>query len=344
MTSAKEGLAQNWQSLKDGARRTATNLAVSAIIAKDNVKAGIETGVRAVKQAPKEIGDAFVKGSKSVAKAGLQGAGLVVGGVVLSAQKIKAGAENLGASMVQGARDTKASVLHAKRRVRDVKNNTIDGAKAFVGSAKSLMTSAREGLAQKWKSTKEGVSQAWTSTKEGIASTKASIKAGVEAGVRTVKEVPQNVGKAMVSLGTNVADYSMKGAGLVVGGVVLGAQKASQLAKDVKEGAFDAALVASVSASLVAKKLKNEVTQVKQDIAKGFVNGAESVVMGGRNLANSVVQGYGDLKKGAKDTFVAMGEDIRNSKLAKDVRTGLDKSSQNFMKGYNAALAGSGRS
>lgn len=147
----------------------------------------------------------------------------------------------------------------------------------------------------------------------------------------------------MVSLGTKVADYSKQGVGLVVGGVVLGAQKASQFASDVKQGALDAALVASVGASLLTKKLEKEVSQVKADIAKGFVDGVQNVVLGGKNLAKSVVQGYGDLKKGTKDTLVAMGEDIRNSKLAKDVRYGLDKSGQNFMKGYNAALSGGGR-
>ena len=280
---------------------------------------------------------------KSAAKVSLQGMGLVVGGAVLGAQKVKQGAENLGASMVQGARDTKASVFHAKRKVRDVKNSTLEGARAFVGDAKALTTSAREGMSQKWQSTKESASHAWAATKEGIASTKETIKAGVETGIRTVKEVPHSVGQAMVSLGTKVADYSKQGAGLVVGGVVLGAQKASQFASDVKQGALDVALVASVGASLLTKKLEKEVSQVKADIAKGFVDGAQNVVLGGKNLAKSVVQGYGDLKKGTKDTLVAMGEDIRNSKLAKDVRYGLDKSGQNFMKGYNAALSGGGR-
>ena len=38
-----------------------------------------------------------------------------------------------------------------------------------------------------------------------------------------------------------------------------------------------------------------------------------------------------------------MGEDIRNSNLVKEVKKGIEKSNENFMKGYNAALIGGGR-
>jgi hypothetical protein len=227
--------------------------------------------------------------------------------------------------------------------IKDTVQINKDRAENFLKSATSLIDKKKEQAKSKWRSFKENIAKRIENINKKINDTKKFLRVNAKLGVRKIRQVPKEAAKGMANLGKSVAKVGLQGAGLVVGGVVLGAQKASQFASDVKQGALDAALVASVGASLLSKKLEKEVAQVKADIAKGFVDGAQSVVLGGRNLANSVAQGYGDLKKGTKDTLVAMGEDIRNSNLVKEVKKGIEKSNENFMKGYNAALIGGGR-
>ncbi len=355
--SVKENISKKWASFKENISKKTADLAISAILIKDNIENGVENSVRAVKEAPQKVGKAFVSSAKVIGNKTLEGAGLIVGGAVLGYNKgaqlvsnakdgLVNGVAEIGSSVRQGYRDSKASVIHAQRRVRDVKNNTIQGAKDFVLNAQTLMTSAKKGISERWGSFKENISKKTADLAIGAILIKDNIKDGVENSVRAVKEAPQKVGKAFVSSAKVIGNKTLEGAGLIVGGAVLGYNKGAQLVSNAKDGFVNgvAEIGSSVRQGYIDSKAsvihaQRKVRDVKNNVADAFVKGANSIALGGKNLKKQLVDGYGNFSEGVENTFKTMGQDIKNSNLVKDVKKIIDHDKKQFMVGYQMALA-----
>ena len=318
--SVREGISSKWTKLKEGLGK-----------AKESVLSFKDRKVKAVKEAPAKVGKAFVSAAKTVADVSIQGAGLLVGSAVLGAQKgvklagqakdgVVKGVKEVKSSVRQGYRDTKASVIHAQRKARDVKNVTVQGAKDFVGSAKTLMSSAKEGISGRWGSLKENLNKKVASLAISAILAKDNLVDGVTNVGKAVKEAPAKVGKAFVSSARTVADVSVQGAGLLVGSAVLGARKGAELAGQAKDG------------------FVNGVKEVKKDVTDAFVNGAKIVAVGGKNLKGQVVEGYANLVEGVSNTLSTMGNDIKNSNLVKEVKKVIENDKKQFNIGYQMAL------
>ena len=64
--SVKENISKKWASFKENISKKTADLAISAILIKDNIKDGVENSVRAVKEAPQKVGKAFVSSAKVI--------------------------------------------------------------------------------------------------------------------------------------------------------------------------------------------------------------------------------------------------------------------------------------
>ena len=285
-----------------------------------------------------KVPGALWKGAKTVGKGGFAVAGLAVGGAIKGGKLIGKGVVN-GAKAVAKVPGQVASVFKAgATKVAEVATTGFSKAKGLLGNLK-------DGIAGKAQAVGRGLANAAQVTGKAVAKVPGALWKGAKA-----------VGKGGFAVAGLAVGGAIKGGQLIGKGVVNGAKAVAkvpgQVAGVFKSGATKVAEVATTGfskakgllgklkdgiagkAQAVGRTVRNgiEVTKVAASKAKSFVaNGANTAIMGGKNLAKNIGQGIANGSRAAAGAIRSAGKAVANSQMVKTTQRYAQTGAQIYM-------------
>jgi len=214
----------------------------------------------------------------------------------------------------------------------------------------------KELLAQRRQLNKQIRKAALNEAANFLSDAKSKVTGGISKGLSAIKEGAKTVGKGGFAVAGLAVGGAIKGGQLIGKGVVNGAKAVAkvpgQVASVFKSGATKVAEVATKGfskakgllgklkdgiagkAQAVGRTVRNgiEVTKVAASKAKSFVaNGANTAIMGGKNLAKNIVQGIANGSRAAAGAIRSAGKAVANSQMVKTTQRYAQTGAQIYM-------------